>query len=137
MNEKKQEKKQEKRRLKKLSDYKGDDAIDLMGELLEPVSAIFSDKEISIAYKGTKASETKMLAVAKVVLKKHKADIQKILLTIDSTPINGMNILQRVVGFLIDLGNDNVGDFFESAEQGNEDNESFGSATENTEENAN
>lgn len=115
--------------MKTLSDYKDDEAIELWAELLDPITAIISDKELISGLKGKPP-----IIMAKEILKSHKAEATQVLLTIDPEPLDGMNILIRFVALLSDIGrNKDIMDFFGSAAQGMTESASSGSATENTE----
>lgn len=117
--------------MKRLSDYQGDKAIELWGELLDPLSDILTDKEVSLASRAGKPP----IEIAKIILKKHSTAAEQMLLTIDPTPLDGLNIILRLVNLLAELGqNDEVKAFFGYAAQERVENVSSGSATENTEE---
>lgn len=116
--------------MKKLSDYKGEQAIELWAELIEPLTAVLADKEVAASFQSNKS----VLSIAKTVLKLHPKEISDILLTIDDTPLNGLNVVIRFVDLLNELQtNDDVKSFFGFAGQEKEQSKSFGSATENTE----
>lgn len=116
--------------MKKLSDYKGDEAIELWADLLEPLTVILGDKEVQ---KVVSSGMPKML-IAKTILKNHNKEAVEILLRVDPTPIDGLNIILRLISLLSDIGsNDEIKSFFGYAEQVKEENESSGSVTENTE----
>lgn len=116
--------------MKKLSDYKGDEAIELWADLLEPLTIILGDSEIQ---KIIKSNKPKMI-IAKEILKLHKKEATEILLRVDPEPIDGLNIILRLVAVITDIGqNDEIKGFFGYAEQVQTDNEFGGSATENTE----
>lgn len=120
--------------MKKLSDYKGDEAIVLWGDLLEPLSAIFSDKKIAKVVNSGKSK----IEIAKVILKNHPSEAEDILLRIDDTPIDGLNIILRLVALLADIGqNEEIKSFFGYAEQAKEGLTPSGFPTENTEEEEN
>lgn len=115
--------------MKKLSDYKGEEAIELWADLIDPLTTILSDKEFTSGLKG-KAT----LKMASEILKKYSHEAMEILTRIDPEPIDGMNMLLRLVALLADIGaNKEVIAFFGSAEQEKEGSESSGSAMENTE----
>lgn len=115
--------------MKKLSDFKGDEAIDLWADLLEPLNSILADDDVR---KSLQSGESKLL-IAKAILKAHKADAEKILLRIDPTPLDGMNIILRLVAVLADIGqNEEIKGFFGYAEQAKTDNVSGGLPTEST-----
>lgn len=116
--------------MKKLSDYKGDDAIELWGDLLGPLTVILGDKEISSMIRSGKPRTL----VAQAILKNHKIEAEQFLLRIDPEPITGLNIVTRLLSILADIGSDDeIKSFFISADQVVTENESIGSATENTE----
>ena len=114
--------------MKKLSDYKGEEAIELWGDLLEPLTKIIGDEEI----RNTVQSKKPKILIAKTILAKHKKEATEILLRIDPTPIDGLNIVLRLVSIISEIGeNEEITTFFEFAEQAKK--ESSGSVTENTE----
>ena len=114
--------------MKKLSDYKGDEAIELWADLLEPMTAILGDTKVVNVIKSKKPP----MIIAKEILKEHSAEAKKILLRIDDTPINGLNIVVRLVTVLADIGqSEEIKSFFGYAEQAKTESESIGSPTEN------
>lgn len=116
--------------MKKLSDYKGDEAIELWADLLEPLTKILGDKKIQNVINSGKPK----LLIAKEILKAHKKEATEILLRVDPEPIDGLNIIVRLVAVLADIGeNEEIKTFFGFAEQEQTDTESGGSVTENTE----
>ena len=120
--------------MKKLSDYKGDDAILLWADLLEPITAIISDKKVAVAVKSGKNK----ILIAKEIITSHKDETLQILKRIDDTPINGLNLILRVGELLSEIGeSDEMKSFFGYVEQAKTDSGSFGSVTESTEEKGN
>jgi len=116
--------------MKKFSDYKGEDAIELWADLIEPLNVILNNENVR---KVIASGESKM-SIAKVVLKECKKEAVEILLRIDPEPIDGLNIIMRLIAVLADIGsNDEIKSFFGFAEAVETENESSGSATENTE----
>ena len=116
--------------MKKLSDYKGDDAIELWADLLEPLTNILGDDKMQKAITSGKAK----LMIAKDILKNHKKDAVSILQRIDPAPIDGMNLILRLVAVLSDIGeSEELKSFFGYAEQVRTESESIGLPTENTE----
>lgn len=116
--------------MRRLSDYKGDDAIELWADLIEPVTSIIADKEIKTV---VQSGESKM-KIASTVLKKHKAEAEKILLRIDPEPLDGLNIVLRLCTLLMEMGeNEEIKSFFGYAEQAKTDSAPIGSQSENTE----
>lgn len=114
----------------KLSDYKGEEAIELWADLLDPISAIITDAEVAKVIKSGKSR----LEIAKEILRKHKEEATQILLRIDSDPIDGLNIVVRLVSILAEIGsNEEIRPFFGYAAQEKMEKESSGSAMVNTE----
>lgn len=116
--------------MKKLSDYKGEEAIEVWGDLLDPTIKILADPVIAKAMRTGKAP----LMIAKDVMKNHKDEAKEIILRIDPAPIDGINFAARVASIVMDfLNNDALKDFFASAGQAKTEKDPTGSATENIE----
>ena len=117
--------------MKKLSDYEGEQAIELWSDLMNPISSILKDKDIKeVVTKGKPKIE-----IAKTILRNHSKEATEILLRIDPEPINGLNIVLRLILLLAEIGsNPEIKSFFGFAEQAKTDAESSGSHMENTEE---
>lgn len=64
----------------KLSDYKNEDAVEIIADIIEPLSVIFTDEEI-------KNEKNRMKAIAKA-LKKYKKEVIQILARIDGVPVD-------------------------------------------------
>ena len=62
----------------KLSDYKGEEALDIIVELLEPITKIMSDREIAEAYQ-----KVSKLEAIKIAIKNHKTEVIEILAILD------------------------------------------------------
>lgn len=63
----------------KLSDYKGEQALDLLADLIEPATAIMADKEIARAIKA----KLPTIKIVKAAIKNHKQEVIEILATLD------------------------------------------------------
>lgn len=101
--------------MQKLSDFKGDEAIELWADLLEPLTEILTDSEVKKAVESGRSK----IAIAQIVLKNHKKEAVEIMLRIDPTPIDGLNVVLRLVALLTDIGqNEEIKGFFGYAEQG-------------------
>lgn len=87
----------------RLSDYRGEDAIELLADIIEPASEIFGDTEFRDAVRGGASK----VSIVKMVLKKHKKEVLHIMATIDGEdPDEYMpNVLTLPVK-LIDMLND-------------------------------
>lgn len=86
--------------MKKLGDYKDEEAIDLWARLIEPISTIMSDKEVEKIFKNPDISIAQKAAG---ILTGHTKEVQKILLTIDDTPIDGINLVIRLIDILKEI----------------------------------
>lgn len=116
--------------MKKLADYKDAEAIELWADLLEPITKIMADKDVANTVKSGKAP----FMIASEILKSHKEDAITILLRIDPTPIDGLNVIVRIIDIVMEImNNEEVKSFFASAEQATTLKEISGSATVNTE----
>lgn len=116
--------------MRKLSEIKNEDALDVLAEILEPVMEIAADQEVK-----KQAEEKGKLAAAKMVMKNHKESIMIILAALDDEPVETyeVNIIQIPVKILQLLNDKDLMDFFQS--QGlTIFGESSGSATESLEE---
>lgn len=114
--------------MKKLSDYKDNEAIELWADLLDPLTAILTDENIR---KVIQSGKSKM-EIAKTILKEHQKEAVDIMTRIDPEPINGLNIILRLVALLADIGeNEEIKSFFGYAEQAKMQSGSIGSPTEN------
>lgn len=100
--------------MKRLSDYKGEDALELWADLLDPMTKIIGDRVVVNMMTNGSAP----ILVAKEILKEHKAEATEILQRIDDTPINGFNIVIRLVGLLMEFEkSEELKDFFGYAVQ--------------------
>lgn len=68
----------------KLSDYKGEEALDVLADIIEPLALILADKDI-----GELASKkgTPVLAFVKPILKNHKKEIIQILARLENETV--------------------------------------------------
>lgn len=116
--------------MKRLSDYVGEDAIDLWLDLLDPLTAIVMDSEIKNIVKSGKPK----IIIAKMILKAHRKEAIDIMQRIDPDPINGLNIISRLVAILSEIGeSEEIKSFFGYAEQVNTESKPSISLMENTE----
>lgn len=116
--------------MKRLSDYKGDEALELWADLLDPLSIILTDNKIK---KIIESGQPK-IKIAKDILKAHKKEAVEILTRIDPEPIDGFNVVLRLVNLIAEIGqHDDIKSFFAYAEQEKMEDESGGSVMENTE----
>lgn len=116
--------------MKKLSDYKGEEAIELWADLIEPFVSMISNDKVKAAISARK----KPIDIAKVMLKENADAGQQILLAIDPTPVDGVNAFVRIINILLEmLNNPEFMSFFGFAVKETEASESSGNVTENTE----
>ena len=116
--------------MKKLSDYTGEAAIELWADLLDPLTSIFGDEKVQKAVIGNGS----MMSKAQIILSEHKAEAVAIMQRIDPTPINGLNIITRLVGLISEIEkSEEFAGFFDSPSQETTERGSSGSVTESTE----
>ena len=116
----------------KLSDYKDDEALDLLVELIDPAAEIFSDVQIANILRNKQPA----IKAVKLAIKNHKKAVMKILATLDGVDVKDYhcNVLTLPVALLNILNDKELMDFF--AFQGQtEGATNSGSVMENTEEN--
>ena len=116
----------------KLSDWKGEEAIELLADLLDPISEIFTDKEWNAK---RKTGATKMELI-KLALKGHKKAVLRImaLLNGEDPETYEPNIVQLPITIMQLLNDEDLLKLFQSQGQMMPE-ESSGSAMENTEAN--
>lgn len=86
----------------KLTDYKGEDALDLIADIIEPASVIFGDKELKKLGK-----EKNKIPAVKYVLKNHKKECVEILArlngkTVDEYDSNIAVMLKEIMEIISD-----------------------------------
>lgn len=87
----------------KLSDYKGEDALELLANILEPAMEIIQDKKISEAAKDKKTQG----ALVRMIIKDHKKSILEIMAYIGGEdPANYNPDIITLAGDLLELFND-------------------------------
>ena len=99
--------------MRRLSDYQGEEAIELWADLIEPIAKIMADKKIAQIFQSGKPP---VLAV-KQILKTHKKEATEILNRLDpEEPINGINIVGRAIAIIMELTeSEELKDFFGDA----------------------
>lgn len=116
--------------MKKLSDYKGEDAIELWANLLDPFVEIVGDPKVANMLRAKKPP----LLIAKEMVKEYKKQVSEILLAIDPTPINGLNIVFRLASVVSEIMKDeDIQSFFVSVPEEKKEKTSSGLVMENTE----
>jgi hypothetical protein len=64
----------------RLSDFKGEEALDVLADIIEPITAIISDSEVQ---KLAKKKGVKRVEYVKPMIKNHKAELISILARLD------------------------------------------------------
>lgn len=116
----------------KLSEYKNEDALELLADILDPLAEIMTDPKIREFSKDKKANR---MQVIQYLLKNHAKSIIAVFARIDNTPVEKFdaNILSMTTKLLEVFNDKDFIDFFRSQGQmlaG----EPSGSVTESTEE---
>lgn len=96
----------------RITEFKNEDAIDVLADLIEPASAIFADEDLRKAIKENKS----YAYMAKVALKNHKSEVIEILATLDGKTVeeytcNPLSLLTNLISLLSDK---ELKDFFVS-----------------------
>lgn len=94
----------------KISEFKNEDAIDLLADLIDPVSSILGDEEIKKAFQ---ANASKM-QIAKMCLKNHKQEALEILAKMDGKEVEeySCNPITIIKDLIILLNDKELVDFF-------------------------
>ena len=116
----------------KVSEIKGEKAIQTLGDILEPTMEILADESIKKAYEKNKTN----LDIAKIILKDHSKSVIEILAALDGVPADKYecNLLSLPSKLMEVLNDEAIQQFFTSQMQ-TEDATSSASALQNTEEN--
>lgn len=123
--------------MRKLSDYKGEEAIDLLADIIEPMALILADKSVR-AMVENKDEKVPIIKLVKPLLKSHKKELIEILARVAEMPVEEYEKTISVFTLpiqVMDLINDPmVQSLFTSQSQTAVTSlASFGSVTENTE----
>lgn len=68
----------------RLSDFKGEEALDVLADIIEPLSNIITDDDIQ---RMAKEKDTPVLAMVKPAIKNHKKDLIAILARLENLPV--------------------------------------------------
>lgn len=115
--------------MKKLSEYKDEEALDLLADLLDPVTEMALDEKFQDAMSGSR------IQFVKFAIKNHKESVMQILAVLSGVPREEFhcNVLTLPMMFMEMIKDKDLMSFFKL--QGLEDSENAsGSATENSEE---
>ncbi len=115
--------------MKRLSDYTGEEAIEIWADIIDPAMVIIEDEEVQ---KYTTGKGISIKDAVKVILKKYRKEAMEILNRINDKPLNGASSFPALTVFVSELVfGDNVKAFSRSSEQEKPEDESSGSATGN------
>lgn len=119
--------------IKNLADVKGDAALDLVADLIDPVTEIMSDPAVAAAYRGTEKEPGSKAKAIKVAIKTHKKAITTILALMDEEDPKTYEPSAMVIPVrLLQILNDpDMNSLFTLPDQSSEENTS-GSASENS-----
>lgn len=117
----------------KLSEFKGDEALEVLADLVEPCVTLFSDKELVGL---VRKAETRAKGIAKA-LRDHKNEVFAILAVTEGVPVEEYKEKANIMALpkkLLEIFNDKelMGFLYEQAQM--EEQTSSGNAMENTEE---
>ena len=75
--------------MKKLSEFKDDEAMDVLAEILEPACNIIKDNDFKVAMRGDKKKGIlpNRLEAVKVAVTKHRKDVVKMMAVLNETPV--------------------------------------------------
>ena len=99
--------------MKNLSDYRDDDALDLLADIIEPATEIFADEEVKKAFGKSK------LAAIRIAIKHHKHELMQIMARMDGVPVEEYhcNVLTLPARLLQILSDEELTTFFTDAAQ--------------------
>ena len=116
--------------MKRLSDYKDEEALALWADLFEPIAKILGDPDFAKMVTTGKSR----IEMVSLILSKHTDEAKRIMLRVDPTPIDGLSVFARLMSLLVEIGrSEEIKSFFGYAEQVSEDENASGLPTENTE----
>ena len=116
----------------KLSEYKNEDAINLLADLLDPISELFTDKSVIAIFNNKEASKIEQI---QVMLRSNPKAIIKMFAILDNKAVEEVSYsIPEMIAKLYEIMQDtDLTSFFKSQAQ-NEAQQSSGPATETTKE---
>lgn len=123
--------------MKKLSEFKDDEAMDVLAEILDPMVNIMKNKDFVLAIRGDREKEIKpnRVEAIKIAIKDNRSDVVKVMAVLNETPVEEFHYnLLTLPQMMVEMFNDKelMGFFGYQSEKDSE--TSSGSATESTEE---
>lgn len=119
--------------MKHLSEYKDEEALDMLADLIDPVINIFGDKEVADFYRGGV-----LIKAVQVSIRKHKEDVITMLAILERVPREEYhcNLLTLPKVLLNVFSDPELKDFFSEQSEGMTSEGASGSAMESTKEEA-
>lgn len=126
--------------MKKLSEFKDDEAMDVLAEILDPMVSMMQNKAFVLALRGDKDKEIlpNRVEAIKIAITDNRSDVVKIMAILNETPVEDFHYnLLTLPQMMVEMFNDKeLMDFF--GYRSEKDSQiPFGSAMENLEENQN
>ena len=99
--------------MRKISEYKDEEALDLLADLIEPAAEIAQDKGLADAMR-----EGKRAKAVKLAIKNHKPEVMQILARIDGVPVEEFhcNVITLPIRLMDILNDDDFMAVFTSPE---------------------
>ena len=123
--------------MKKLSEFKDDEAMDVLAEILEPAYNLIKDNDFKVAMRGDKEKGIlpNRLEAVKVAITKHRKDVVKMMAVLNETPVEKFHYtLLTLPTMMLEMLNDKELIHFFSYKSETDLETPSGSAMENTEE---
>lgn len=87
--------------MRKLSEIKGEEALDVIAEILVPITAIANDDKVKEGF------ETNVAKCISIMLKKYKAEVMHILAVVDGKKVEDLDFdILELTGSLVELLNE-------------------------------
>lgn len=114
----------------KLSEIRGEHALDVLADIMEPAIEIMQDKEFVALIRGNSG-----LKAAKIAIKNHKKAVLEMLAVLDGVPVDEYNpSILTIPARLLEILNDpEIVELFQSQDQPSDRGASSGPVSENTE----
>lgn len=120
--------------MKRISEFKDDEAMDVLAEILEPAVNIAKNKKFVNAFRGTKDEKPNRIEAVKILLNENREDIVKIMAILNETPVEDFHYnLLTLPSMILQVMNDKEMLSFFSTQGETDSATSSGSVMENTE----
>lgn len=115
--------------MKKIPEYRDEEALDLLADIMEPAMVIFADPDVRKAFENEH-----IIKAARVAIKAHKRQIMEILARLEGVPVEEFhcNVLTLPARLMEILSNQELIGFFTEQAQNPSLSVVSGPATENT-----